>query len=433
MCDACERTSPLTDTDHVSPLQLLRRPPTLLRRAGIGGVGRGRARHPAARRLRRRGRPAVRVRPARRGPARRRSSRRWPRPPCRPPPPRPRSGPAAPADLRADDRHPGRVGRRRVDRAPPSGASRRSASSSSTTPPAPTTRRTRAGDAGHVPLPRRRPGLLRRRVQLRHRPPGHRLRGPVGAALRARARRHDGEDGGGYGVVGAHALGVNAGSCGIVLIGDFTKAQADHGRARPASSSSSPGRRRSTRSTRSAPRSTSRSSALHRTFPNIAGHRQTGQTVCPGRGLFNQLAVDPRPGGRPHRAVPGDDHRHVEGPALDRGQRARRPARPQRGRRSPRRPRRRQPAGAKLTGYRLLTTDGRVVTLGKAATLGSPRDAGLAAVTAIAGVPGRNAYLTADPTGTGRRLRRRGERHAEPAGPAPPTWRRPPVARATGC
>ena len=34
---------------------------------------------------------------------------------------------------------------------------------------------------------------------------------------------HDGEGEDGYGVVGAHALGVNAGSCGIVLIGDFTK------------------------------------------------------------------------------------------------------------------------------------------------------------------------------------------------------------------
>ena len=28
---------------------------------------------------------------------------------------------------------------------------------------------------------------------------------------------------------------------------------------------------------------------VHRQFPNIAGHRQTGETVCPGRGLYNQL------------------------------------------------------------------------------------------------------------------------------------------------
>ena len=62
--------------------------------------------------------------------------------------------------------------------------------------------------------------------------------------------------------------------------------------------------------------------------------------------------------------------------------------------------RRARPApGAKLTGYRVLTTDGQVITIGKANKLGSPRDKGLAAGQAIAGVPGRDAYLTADPTG----------------------------------
>ena len=57
------------------------------------------------------------------------------------------------------------------------------------------------------------------------------------------------------------------------------------------------------------------------------------------------------------------------------------------------------PVGAKLTGYRLLTTDGRVLTFSKSSTLGSPRDKGLASGTAIAGVAGRNSYLTTDPAG----------------------------------
>ena len=33
---------------------------------------------------------------------------------------------------------------------------------------------------------------------------------------------HDGEDEDGLGVMGAHADGVNEGSCGVVLIGDFS-------------------------------------------------------------------------------------------------------------------------------------------------------------------------------------------------------------------
>jgi N-acetylmuramoyl-L-alanine amidase-like protein len=213
----------------------------------------------------------------------------------------------------------------------------------------------------------------------------------------APGERHDGEDGGGFGVVGAHALGVNAGSCGIVLIGDFTK-------AKPTSAALA-----------SLIQLVSWKAALHqvdplnteeyisifglhRTFPNIAGHRQTGQTVCPGPLLFKQLPwirdqVAARTGRFPavtidmSKALRWTDPSALPAgfePSAEAVAAAATPA---------------APAGSKLTGYRILTSDGRVVTLGKAATLGSPRDVGLAAVSAIAGVPGRNAYLTAGSSG----------------------------------
>jgi hypothetical protein len=202
---------------------------------------------------------------------------------------------------------------------------------------------------------------------------------------------HDGEDGGGFGVVGAHALGVNAGSCGIVLIGDFT-------RGKPTSAALG-----------SLIQLIAWKAALHqvdplnveeyisifgehRTFPNIAGHRQTGQTVCPGPALFRQLPwirneVEARTGRFPARTVDMSKAlRWTDPSAVPAGAAASAAAAT-------------TPAGAKLTGYRILTADGRVITLGQAAALGSPRDLGLAAVSAISGVPGRNAYLTAGANG----------------------------------
>jgi hypothetical protein len=206
---------------------------------------------------------------------------------------------------------------------------------------------------------------------------------------------HDGEARDGYGVVGAHALGVNAGSCGIVLIGDFTK-------ARPTTAAvSSLIQLISWKAAKHQvdPLLTEEYISIfhvHRTFPNIAGHRQTGSTACPGGFLFNQLGavrdhVARRVGRFPAKTIDMSKAlRWTEATA---------------------RPETAAPAsaaaantpaaapGAKLTGYRLLTADGRVITLGKAATLGSPRDRGLGTGRAIAGVPGRSSYLTADPAG----------------------------------
>ena len=215
----------------------------------------------------------------------------------------------------------------------------------------------------------------------------------------APGERHDGEDGGGFGVVGAHALGVNAGSCGVVLIGDFTKGKP---------TSAALGSLIQLISWKASLHQVDPLNAeeyisifgLHHTFPNIAGHRQTGQTACPGPMLFNQLPwirdqVAARTGRFPAATIDMSKAlRWTDPSALPAGfvpsaetAAATAGAAPA------------APAGSKLTGYRILTSDGRVVTLGKAATLGSPRDVGLGPVSAIAGVPGRNAYLTAGSTG----------------------------------
>ena len=208
----------------------------------------------------------------------------------------------------------------------------------------------------------------------------------------------DGEDGSGYGVVGAHSLGVNAGSCGVVLIGDFTKAQPTNAAI---------GALIHLLSWKASMHQIDALGeeeyisifGVHRQFPNIAGHRQTGETVCPGRGLYNQLGwirqeVAARAGRYPDNTINmGQALRWTEGvsPLAASGSSS--------GGTVIAGPNPANPTGAKLTGYRLLTSDGKVVTLGKAAKLGSPRDQGMAAATAISGVPGRNAYLTADQSG----------------------------------
>jgi N-acetylmuramoyl-L-alanine amidase-like protein len=97
-----------------------------------------------------------------------------------------------------------------------------------------------------------------------------------------------GEDESGRGVIGAHAKGMNAGSMGVALLGNFTSAEPS-GAAVDAlvrvlawkasghgidAQGSSPFRG---------------SDGTSRTFPNIAGHRDVGQTGCPGGRLYDRL------------------------------------------------------------------------------------------------------------------------------------------------
>src|SRR5262249_43656137 len=230
----------------------------------------------------------------------------------------------------------------------------------------------------------------------------------------ARGEVHDGEDTAGFGVVGAHALGVNAGSCGIVLIGDFTKGRPTHAALaalvhliawKAARHRVDPLRNEEYISIY----------GLHRVFPNIAGHRQTGQTACPGGYLFNQLPwvrqqVALKTGRFPAKTIDMSKAlRWTDGSSPLAGALARTSspvaAFTAAGSTSSSSSGSRgsvtsaNPTGAKLTGYRLLTNDGRVITLGDASRFGSPRDKGLDAGRAIAGVPGRSWYLTSDPAG----------------------------------
>ena len=151
------------------------------------------------------------------------SSRLCP-PRSRPPPPAPSGGsPRGGCRRRPSSAAPSGAPTSRS--APPSAASRPSASSSSTTPPAPTSRAEPAQvvrDMYHYHVKGRGFSDVGYNFAIDHR----------GTIYEGRwSRRYgsgetpDGEDGSGYGVVGAHSLGVNAGSCGVVLIGDFTKAQ----------------------------------------------------------------------------------------------------------------------------------------------------------------------------------------------------------------
>jgi hypothetical protein len=98
------------------------------------------------------------------------------------------------------------------------------------------------------------------------------------------------EDNRAWGVVGAHAKGVNAGSCGVCLIGDF-----DLGSPTDASISSlvwllawKAGYHRID------PAASEEYVDIYggqRAFPNIAGHRQVGSTACPGRRLYKLLPM----------------------------------------------------------------------------------------------------------------------------------------------
>jgi hypothetical protein len=99
---------------------------------------------------------------------------------------------------------------------------------------------------------------------------------------------HDGEDGDGLGVMAAHAEGVNAGTCGVVLIGDFSSRQptdaalnalvqllawkASRHQIDPWDSELYTGLFGQTKK-----------------FPNIVGHRTVGFTICPGNGLNSKL------------------------------------------------------------------------------------------------------------------------------------------------
>jgi hypothetical protein len=188
---------------------------------------------------------------------------------------------------------------------------------------------------------------------------------------------HDGEDADGWGVLGAHAKGVNAGSCGIVLIGDFTQSQPTQAAL---SALVELVAWKASRHRIDPLRSETYLSLFgqRRTFANIGPHRDVGNTICPGSvndylpavraevakrvGRFPALTIDPS------RMI---RYRRWATPAPTAGGAATAPA-----------------AGGAVTaptgqGLRLLTADGRVLGVGLPSG-GSPRDYGRSDSLAIA-------------------------------------------------
>ena len=165
---------------------------------------------------------------------------------------------------------------------------------------------------------------------------------------------HTGQNPEGLGVIGGHALGMNTGSVGICLIGDFTTG----------------------RPTQVAinslvwllawecwvhqidPMGSDRYVSLlgvEKTFANICGHKDVGNTICPGPAVFNQFpairkAVRNMVGSFPPQTVNFQTaiRYNYNRPAT--GAAAPAAAAP----------------GSGLVGYRILTSDGRVTSLGRA-------------------------------------------------------------------
>jgi hypothetical protein len=202
---------------------------------------------------------------------------------------------------------------------------------------------------------------------------------------------HDGESRQNLGVVGGHAKGVNTGTCGICLIGDFTT-----GRPTPAAIAS-------------LIRLLAWKCAEHRIdplgsdryvslagqvmrFPNIAGHRDVGNTICPGPNVFRQFPAIRQ---AVHRMVGSFPPRTVDLARSLRYNYTRPPSPP----RPKPRPRPAPARGTALRGYRILTEGGRVSAFGRAGRTRMPRDEGVTGVVAIAAAPGNAGYYTLDRRG----------------------------------
>jgi hypothetical protein len=219
---------------------------------------------------------------------------------------------------------------------------------------------------------------------------------------------HDGEDVNGLGVVGAHALGVNAGSCGICLIGDFTS-------ARPTNACINALIRvlawKATRH-RIDPWKTDAYTSLFgdpMTFANICGHRNVGQTVCPGDGMMRQMdavrgGVQSLVGSFPSQTVDlAASIRYSPGaapitPSSPSGNDVR-PGATTTTTTSP--AKKLAPlAGSGLVGFRVLSAGGSLVTVGQKASLyGSPGGRGSTDTVAITAGPAQS-YWTLSRSGS---------------------------------
>ena len=214
---------------------------------------------------------------------------------------------------------------------------------------------------------------------------------------------HDGENADGLGVVAAHALGVNAGSCGVCLIGDFTS-------ARPTNAAIN-----------SLIRLLAWKASRHRidawktdpyttlfggsqTFPNICGHRDVNPTVCPGSGLERQLdgvrgSVSSLAGSFPSMTVDlAATIRYTPGASpITQSSPSGNDVRP--GATTTTEPAKTTSASNAATtatrsvvGYRVLSTGGGLVTMGHANLYGSPAGRGVSDTVAITPGPSQSFW-----------------------------------------
>ena len=104
----------------------------------------------------------------------------------------------------------------------------------------------------------------------------------------ARGETPTGEDLNDNGVIGAHVLDHNAGSAGVALLGDFSGgAPSEQARAALVRLMAWKADRHGIDVTARDPFTSSK--GVVSTFPNLAGHRDAGQTACPGDRLYPLL------------------------------------------------------------------------------------------------------------------------------------------------
>ncbi len=226
-----------------------------------------------------------------------------------------------------------------------------------------------------------------------------------------------GEDDTGWGVVGAHAKGYNASSCGVCLIGDF------EGVAPTDAALSSLAWLLSWKASRHRIDANGKDDYYdiyggHHVFANISGHRQVGRTLCPGPRLYSLLPsirdeVERRIGNweplvvdtpgllryewgtlrAPGGAVTAtsvsatnpatDTSRTVA--ATSTGTATTTPAATAAAAAT-------RSTGTRLTGIRVASSTGTVYTAGKARTLGNPGASGIASPVALANAPTGDGY-----------------------------------------
>ncbi|HMK12311.1 MAG TPA: N-acetylmuramoyl-L-alanine amidase [Acidimicrobiales bacterium] len=205
----------------------------------------------------------------------------------------------------------------------------------------------------------------------------------------ADAEPHTGESVDGLGVVGAHTLNFNTGSCGVVLLGDFTKS-APSDASLVAAMRVLAWKAGQKGIDVSASDQFTNFSGETSVFPNITGHRDLGITECPGTDFYSKLpsvragvAARTQRGLIGYRVLSTDGHVRSFGGAFDLGDPARIGA----------------AAGVAIAAaqdadsYWVMAADGAVFTFGNAQYLGSLPDQGVRAKAAdIAGRPGGGGY-----------------------------------------